>query len=157
MLRVTDWFQVDWEIDGCTNASIECTFECGPFIFMDTISFLKSFVPCILATLSVTSVPLARNFSLTLWSMNDTVDPLLRKAYVFNLLLSLWFETGTVWRKRVTSLLWLIVAALTLNGWLPSSVWFSELSNWLCFLVHPFIPQALTLQSLIAFPFPRHP
>ena len=79
--------------------------------------------------------------------MKETVDPLSRKAYVFNLLPPLCIETGTIWKKLVTSLLWLIVAALTLTAWLPSSFWFSERINWLCFLIHPLTPNALTLQS----------
>ena len=144
-------------IDGCANALTECTFECSTFILRGTFSVFRSLVPCIPAMLSVKSVPWACSFSCTLWSMNETVDPLPRKVYVFSLLPPLCIESGAIWRKLVTLLLWLIVAALTLTAWLPSFIWFSEFSNRLCFLMHPLMPHALNLQSLIAYPLPRHP
>ena len=65
-------------------------------------------------------------------------------------------STATIWRKFVTSFFWLTVAALTLTAWLPSSIYFFECSNQLCFLMHPLIPHALTLQSLIACPLLWH-
>ena len=61
---------------------------------------------------------------------------------MFSLLSPLCIETGTIWRKLVTSLVWLIVAALTLTAWLPPSIWFSQCSNRLCFLMRPLIPHA---------------
>ena len=125
-----------------------------PFL-LNTFSVFNSFVPCMPAIFTVT---LARNFPLSLWSMNDTVDPISSKAYVFSLVLPLWIDIETIRWKLVTLLFWRIVFALTLTEWMPSSFnCFSECSNWLCWLVPPIITQTLTLQSLIAFSFRRHP
>ena len=125
------------------------------FLLLNLFFRLYILFPCMPALFSVILVPWACNFSWTLLSMSDTVEPLSRKAYVFSRLRPLLIERVTIWRKLETSLMWFIVAARTLSAWLPSSIWFSECINRLCFLVHPFIPHAMTLQSLIGFRFPR--
>ena len=68
---------------------------------------------------------------------------------MFHLFPTLCIETGTIRRKLVASFVWLIVAAITLTAYLLKFIWFSEFSNRLCFLMLPFIPRALTLQSSI--------
>ena len=68
------------------------------------------------AMFSFPSVPWACNFCCTLILLNETVAPLSNKTYVLSLLPLRCIETWTIWRKLVTSLLWLIDAARTLTA-----------------------------------------
>ena len=120
------------EIERFTNASIECTSEYGPFNLIETFlcsdpSYrFPSYVKCNIGTFC--------SKLLFNTSINDaTTDLLSMKALVFNLLIQLLIETGTIWRTLLTSLLWLIVAALGLTDVLPSNIWFSDCSNRLLF------------------------
>ena len=117
-------FVVPKKVDDCTNVSIEFIFECRPFILIDTFSVFTFFVRCKPAMLSLISVVLACNFSLNIWLTNHTVNRILTKAYLINLLLPLLIDAETIWKKFVPSLLWLIFATLTLTAWLFSSICF---------------------------------
>ena len=125
--------------------------------FRGSFSVFGSSFLCMPATLNVTSVTWIRNFSLTLWSRNATFDQLSRKTYVSSHLLQLRFETGPIWKKTLQLRSFdLFLQRLRWLSGCRRSLGFLSVAIGYAFSLHPVIPHALHLRSLIRHPWHKH-